>query len=1300
MPVSVAAEGDVEGPEAFHIAFTTTDPDVVVTGPTVGVVLDAVDDVTGTVVGAVPPTVVVTSTPGAEPPDGDPVDASFTLHLVDPAGAGGDVTYATTDGPAPGVPQATPGADFTPVASTVASFDEQGRADVVVDVLADADRAEGAEQFGLAVEGDGVVVLPASPAGGTILDAKPPTVATPLDPPFVSVADAEAAEGDDGDDATLDFVVTLSNAVAEPVTVTAATQDGTATAGADYEAVSEEVVFAPGETAGLVQVPVVHDDEAESDEALVLALSDPEGANLALVPTDGRAAATGTIHDDDDLPEVVPPVDDPTETPTALLSPAAPVTEGDAAVLTFPIRLSTAAGPGGAEITWATDAEHAAASATPDVDYEAASGTVVIPEGAMEPTEPITVAVIDDDEFESETPLEAVFVRLTGATGAQLLPAVEGVDPNAAPGIVVDDDAGSAITALPPIVVVTSTPGVEEEAAGVAVGGADVMFTLVLVNPVGDPVDVHYATASAGTLPGVPQATPGEDFEPVESTPAVFENGVAQAMVTVTGDDLSEGPEQIGLEVTAPDGTLVVPLNPAAGVILDADAEPPSTDVPTVSIQGPTLVDEGAGSAEGFLAVLNTPSPVNVDVNYSTADGDATNGDDYTGVDGTVVIPQGETQAPLPDIAILEDGLFEADQTFTYQIDQAVGALVSDTAGAVVTTIRDNEAPPVFSIAPAPSAPEGDADTGTLDIEISIDVDTEIDVMVNYATSDVTATAGDDYEAAPENATATVPGGTRSTTVPIVINGDTAVEPDETFAVTLSNPVGGTIGVGEAVATITDDDRPTLTLADVSVAEGSTARFTLTLSKAVSTAVSVRVSTAPGTVQAAEAGSDYTPVETTVSFPAGTTEKTVDVPTRQDSLDEAEETLQLVLSQPVDLSLARTAAVAVITDDDAPPVLSMAGDEVQEGDGDATVSFTLSAPSGRHLSVAAATEDRTARAGQDYEPVAARLHFPPGTTAASLAVPLHADDEVEDDETFRVTLVEDPAHLQLAARSATVTITDGIGTAEPRGNTTPSGKGYVVVRPDGGVQGFGDASDLTSASAASDPDVEAIAVAITPSAKGYWLLDHVGGVLTHGDARFFGSVAGRKASGDVPAGTRAVDIAATPSGKGYYVLDEAGGVHAFGDARYLGSLPGLAVRGLIGTAPAVSIAVTPSGQGYAVLDRAGGVHTFGDARFFGSLPGLRQSGVAFGDAAAASIAFAPGGHGYWVLDEAGGVFTFGTARFLGSLPGLRGAVGGAAPALAIEATAAGDGYWVFDTAGGVFTFGAARFAGSLPGLTA
>lgn len=106
---------------------------------------------------------------------------------------------------------------------------------------------------------------------------------------------------DEGENARVDFVVTLSRASTETVTVSYETSDGTATHGDDYVAASGTLTFAPGETERTVSVTVLDDDLDEGEETFTLMLSNLSGGNAFLAD----ASATGTIVNSDPLPRAL-----------------------------------------------------------------------------------------------------------------------------------------------------------------------------------------------------------------------------------------------------------------------------------------------------------------------------------------------------------------------------------------------------------------------------------------------------------------------------------------------------------------------------------------------------------------------------------------------------------------------------------------------------------------------------------------------------------------------------------------------------------------------------------------------------------------------------------------------------------------------------------------------------------------------------------------------------------------------------------------------------------------------------------
>jgi hypothetical protein len=109
---------------------------------------------------------------------------------------------------------------------------------------------------------------------------------------------------------------------------------------------------------------------------------------------------------------------------------------------------------------------------------------------------------------------------------------------------------------------------------------------------------------------------------------------------------------------------------------------------------------------------------------------------------------------------------------------------------------------------------EGDDGTQTFVFTVSLSNAYDEDVSVNYATADGTATAGSDYSAASGTLTWTA-GDSKSQYIVVHMNGDTALESDETFFVNLTDPTFATLSNSQSVGTIQNDDvnqKPTVTV--------------------------------------------------------------------------------------------------------------------------------------------------------------------------------------------------------------------------------------------------------------------------------------------------------------------------------------------------------------------------------------------------------------------------------------------------------------------------------------------------------
>jgi len=226
--------------------------------------------------------------------------------------------------------------------------------------------------------------------------------------------------------------------------------------------------------------------------------------------------------------------------------------------------------------------------------------------------------------------------------------------------------------------------------------------------------------------------------------------------------------------------------------------------MPSLSIADVTVQEGNSGTRlMTFTVTLSAAAASPVTVAYSSADGTAMSGSDYVAANGTLTFAAGETSKTI-HVTINGDTAVEGNEAFTVRLVNAAGATIA--GGSATGTLTNDDAMatlPALSVGDV-SMREGDSGTAELMFVVTLDNAATGPVTVNYATANGTATAGSDYAAL--TGTLTFVAGETSKMVHVVVNGDTAVEANETFSLTLSGPTGATIADATAVGQITDDD--------------------------------------------------------------------------------------------------------------------------------------------------------------------------------------------------------------------------------------------------------------------------------------------------------------------------------------------------------------------------------------------------------------------------------------------------------------------------------------------------------------
>ena len=841
---------------------------------------------------------------------------------------------------------ATAPTDYTAVTATPLMFaSNQTSQTISVSIVNDALDEEN-ETFTVRLSNASNATIADAEAIGTIEDDDPEPVLT-LSPASLSASESAGS---------MAFTVTLGAQSAKTVMVSYATSDGTAESGKDYTARSRTLRFLPGESlTQTISVSIRQDALDEEDETFKVTLS---GASNATITGD---EATGTIEDDDDPPVLT-------------LTPANQTVSEGAGSMAFTVTL-------GAQSAKTVMVNYATVNgtATAPSDYTATSGALTFSPG--DPlTRTFTVPIRDDDDDEDEE--ENFTLTLSAAVNATFS---GGGTTLSATGTIRDDDV--------PFVRLEFIPGFQ------TVNEGEMVTVTVGLRGNADPERTLSIPLTVMGTPFAPDAVPA-DYSGVPLMVTLNSSNRSRPFTfTAIDDNIDEGdgtrdyeqlrigsgmlPDRVGL-------TSAESRRTGSIRILDNDEA-------KLSIADERVRESARNMT--FMVTMSVPSSREVTVRYETGDATATVGKDYTAANGTLTFSPGDTEKTFT-VPILQDALDEEDETFTVSLSNVTNAAIEDNEAT--GTIEDDDEPPMLRIADA-SIEEHDED---MVFTVTLGAPSEKTIMVSYATSNVTAMAGDDYTATSSMLTFS-PGDPLMQEIRVPILEDALDEVDETFTVTLSGESNATISDARATGTIEDDDDPpALSIGDASESEDvGTMTFTVTLSAPSAKTVRVNYATSNNT---ATAPSDYTETRNgMLIFQPGDTEKTFTVSIIDDALDEEDEeefTIRLSLPSNANATLRDAVATGTIEDNDDPPVLSIANESLREDRGTMRFTVRLNVPSSREVTVRYATVDVTATEIADYTAAIGLLTFRPGDTEEQIAVTIVDDMLDEEDETFTVRL--------------------------------------------------------------------------------------------------------------------------------------------------------------------------------------------------------------------------------------------------------------------------------------------------------
>lgn len=541
-----------------------------------------------------------------------------------------------------------------------------------------------------------------------------------------------------------------------------------------------------------------------------------------------------------------------------------------------------------------------------------------------------------------------------------------------------------------------------------------------------DPITVSASASGTQTL----------TFTPSNSDPT----GTQTAFDTLLYDD-----------TTDPNG--VVPPSSIDYVGTSVTVQGSVVSTPTVSISSASASNSTSGTTTlSFPVNITNQSSSAITVDYSTTNGTAIAGTDYTGVTNQqLVIPANTTVTSIP-ITILQAGasqVGELNKTFTLTISLPNGETgVTLASPTTVTGTIINTDFPTVSISNATTV---NAPTTGYTFTVNLSQASQQTVTIPYTLAG-TAVLGSDYtnvtNPGSTSGTLTFTPGQTSATVTLDILNNSANTTNPTVTLNLGTPTEATILSGAGTASVTILDVAGISAGNVTQAAppagSSTMVFTVNLPSSYwsTNTGTVQVNyTFGGSGDTAANGVDYTGTNNSLTFTTGQTSQTISVPISTQTEYEPNKTFTINLSLAqsyTGLSVSTPTVTGTITSGVSPPTVSISPDASNPTSLTASkttgTSYVFDVTLSQAAAVSTVVDYSFAGSGTNPAQTGVQLGTPTtgavtvaaGSTTAQIDVPILAATEYFAPSTFTVTLTS----AKTGTSSSTITNGTSTGTID------------------------------------------------------------------------------------------------------------------------------------------------------------------------------------------------------------------------------------------------------------------------------
>ncbi|NQV37513.1 MAG: T9SS type A sorting domain-containing protein [Candidatus Marinimicrobia bacterium] len=531
-------------------------------------------------------------------------------------------------------------------------------------------------------------------------------------------------------------------------------------------------------------------------------------------------------------------------------------------------------------------------------------------------------------------------------------------------------------------------------------------------------VIINYSEGTGSTAKNFPTNYYDFTLSPASLTiPAGVDS--ANIEIAIQDDSRDESNETIVCELSVPFG-----LDP--GTTSHTYTINDNESAPTVTFA--TATSTGTeGTLVQLTVNLNQDAGLTVTVPWSFQSGSSTAvSADLTPTSGSLSFVEGESSHTI-DFTPVDDTIDELEETVYIQFSAPTNASFGAITGHQVTIADADDSPEIAFSATTSTQNES---AGSVTLYIELNTPSGLETSVNYSISGTAIGGGIDHNLG--SGTATIAAGDGSTTLTFNIINDALDEDNETIILSLSSPNNSTVGGNDThTITITDNDTEPFIYFDNPTGDGGEGSTPVNIAVSLSTVsgrdVSVNYSVNGGT--ATGSGTDYTFTDGTLTFSAGQTSKNISLIVINDDIDEPDETVIIILSDPPTNATLGTndGFTYTINDNDTEPTIGFtaASSTKAESAGTVTVQITLTAQSGNDISVDYFISSGTATgSGTDYSITEGTATITSGNLTSTFNVTIIDDELDENSETIIIGL-QNEVNVTLGGNDThTMSITD------------------------------------------------------------------------------------------------------------------------------------------------------------------------------------------------------------------------------------------------------------------------------------